>query len=195
MGCWASTILFLKVWSRSLEELNTIINDRIRSIRRHRGSPRDRSRGASKGRKPHLFRGNGCVHSRASLRRSQRRAHYGSKRMPQTALNRVSFFSQLQGKKIVDKEGNSVGKLTDLSLRPGEMLLEISRIVLHLQHPGEKVILPMSSVSSINGDIRLDVARDEIPPGKLSDHDLLITETILRPADRGHRRSESCAGQ
>ena len=24
--------LFLKVWSRSLEELNTIINDRIRSI-------------------------------------------------------------------------------------------------------------------------------------------------------------------
>jgi CBS domain-containing protein/sporulation protein YlmC with PRC-barrel domain len=93
--------------------------------------------------------------------------------------NRVSFFSQLQGRKIVDREGNSVGKLTDLSLRPGETLLEISRIVYTSNILGEKVILPMSSVSSINGDIRLDVARDEIPPGKLSDQDLLITETIL----------------
>ncbi len=85
----------------------------------------------------------------------------------------------MQGKKIVDKEGNSVGKLTDLSLRSGETLLEISRIVYTSNILGEKVILPMSSVSSIDGDIRLDVARDEIPPGKLSDQDLLITETIL----------------
>ncbi|MHB8120045.1 MAG: magnesium transporter [Methanothrix sp.] len=93
--------------------------------------------------------------------------------------NRVSFFSQLQGKKIVDKEGKAVGKLTNLSLTPGETLLEISRIVYTSNILGEKVILPMSSVSSINGDIRLDVARDEIPPGKLSDKELLVTETIL----------------
>ena len=93
--------------------------------------------------------------------------------------NSVSFFSQLQGKKIVDKEGNAVGKLTDLSLMPGEMLLEISRIVYTSNILGEKVILPLSSVSSINGDIRLDLARDEIPPGKLSLQELLVTETIL----------------
>lgn len=93
--------------------------------------------------------------------------------------NRVSFFSQLQGKKIVDKEGEAVGKLTNLSLTPGETLMEISRIVYTSNILGEKVILPMSSVSSINGDIRLDVARDEIPPGKLSDRELLVTETIL----------------
>jgi magnesium transporter len=93
--------------------------------------------------------------------------------------NKVSFFSQLQGKKIVDKEGKAVGKLTNLSLKPGETLLEISRIVYTSNILGEKVILPMCSVSSINGDIRLDVARDEIPPGKLSDKELLVTETIL----------------
>jgi len=93
--------------------------------------------------------------------------------------SRVSFFSQLQGKKIVDKEGKAVGKLTNLTLTPGETLIEISRIVYTSNILGEKVILPMSSVSSINGDIRLDVARDEIPPGKLSDKELLVTETIL----------------
>jgi magnesium transporter len=93
--------------------------------------------------------------------------------------NRVSFFSQLQGKKIVDKDGKAVGKLTNLSLKPGETLLEISRIVYTSNILGEKIILPMSSVSSINGDIRLDVAKDEIPPGKLSDKELLVTETIL----------------
>lgn len=93
--------------------------------------------------------------------------------------NRVSFFSQLQGMKIVDKEGNAVGKLTDLSLMPGETLLEISRIVYTSNILGEKVILPLSSVSSIDGDIRLDLARDEIPPGKLSLQELLVTETIL----------------
>jgi hypothetical protein len=45
------------------------------------------------------------------------------------STNRACFFSQLQGKRIVDREGNAVGKLTDLSLKPGETLLEISRIV------------------------------------------------------------------
>ncbi len=96
-----------------------------------------------------------------------------------SCTSRVSFFSQLQGKKIVDREGNVVGKLIDLSLRPGESLLEISRIVYTSNILGEKVILPMSSICSIDSEIRLDVARDEIPPGKLSEKELLITETIL----------------
>jgi hypothetical protein len=47
--------------------------------------------------------------------------------------NRVSFFSQLQGKKIVDREGNSVGKLTDLSLRDAAGDISHS---LYLQHSG-----------------------------------------------------------
>lgn len=96
-----------------------------------------------------------------------------------SSTNRASFFSQVQGKRIVDREGNAVGKLTDLSLKPGETLLEISRIVYTSNILGEKVILPMSSVHSINGDIRLDMARDEIPPGKFSEKELLVTETIL----------------
>ncbi len=102
-----------------------------------------------------------------------------AKEATSNGTNRVSFFSQLQGKKIVDRDGNVVGKLTDLSLRPGEALLEISRIVYASNILGEKVILPMSSICSIDGDIRLDVAREEIPPGKLSERELLITETIL----------------
>ena len=93
--------------------------------------------------------------------------------------NRVSFFSQLQGMKISDREGNAVGKLSDLALRPGDTLLEISRIIYTSNILRERVILPISSVGSINGDIRLDVSRDEIPPGRLSENEFLVTETIL----------------
>jgi magnesium transporter len=92
---------------------------------------------------------------------------------------KVSFFSQLQGIKIVDKEGSVVGKLNDLSIKPGETLLEISRIVYTSNILREKVILPMTSVYSIDCEIKLDMAKDEIPPGKLSQKELLLTETIL----------------
>jgi magnesium transporter len=93
--------------------------------------------------------------------------------------DRVSFFSQLQGLKILDKEGMVVGKLNDLSIKPGETLLEISRIVYTSNILQEKVILPMTSVCSIDCEIKLEVAKDEIPPGKLSEKELLLTETIL----------------
>lgn len=93
--------------------------------------------------------------------------------------DRVSFFSQLQGIKIVDKNETVVGKLNDLSIRPGETLLEISRIVYISNILQEKVILPMSSVCSIDCEIKLDLSREEIPPGKLSEKELLLTETIL----------------
>ena len=79
-----------------------------------------------------------------------------------------------------------MGKLTDLSLMPGETLLEISRIVYTSNILGEKVILPLSSVSSINDDIRLDLARDEIPPGKLSLTGAPGNRDHFRSADRGH---------
>jgi magnesium transporter len=102
-----------------------------------------------------------------------------AKEIASMGTDRVGFFSELQGMKIVDSEGAIVGKLNDLSLKPGELLLEISRIVYTSNILGEKVILPMSSVRSIDCVVQLDVPRDEIPPGKLSQKELLVTETIL----------------
>lgn len=102
-----------------------------------------------------------------------------AKEIASMGTDRVGFFSHLQGIKIMDCEGAVVGKLNDLSLRPGEILLEISRIVYTSNILGEKVILPMSSVRSIDCVVQLDVPRDEIPPGRLSQKELLITETVL----------------
>jgi magnesium transporter len=102
-----------------------------------------------------------------------------AKEIASMGTDRVGFFSQLQGMKIVDSEGAVIGKLNDLSLKPGELLLEISRVVYTSNILGEKVILPMSSVRSIDCVVQLDVPRDEIPPGKLSQKELLVTETIL----------------
>lgn len=102
-----------------------------------------------------------------------------AKEIASMGTDRVGFFSQLQGMKILDSESAVVGKLNDLSLRPGEVLLEISRIVYTSNILGERVILPMSSVRSIDCVVQLDVPRDEIPPGRLSQKELLVTETIL----------------
>jgi magnesium transporter len=98
-----------------------------------------------------------------------------------TALGteRIGFFSLIKGMKVVDRDGSVVGKLIDLSIKPGEALLEISRIVYASNILGEKVILPLSNVSTIDREVKLDLSRDEIPPGKLSENELLITETIL----------------
>ena len=93
--------------------------------------------------------------------------------------DRVGFFSQIQGTSVVDSEGVVVGKLNDLSIKPGETLLEVSRIVYTSNILREKVMLPLSNVLSIDCGVRLDLPRDEIPPGKLSEKEILITETIL----------------
>lgn len=95
-----------------------------------------------------------------------------------TPKDRV-FFSRFRGMKVIDRNGIELGKLSDLAIKPGETLLEVSSIVYKPGIFGEPIIVHMQDVSSINGMIKLSVAREDIPPGKLSEHEMLITETIL----------------
>ncbi|AFD00049.1 putative Mg/Co/Ni transporter MgtE (contains CBS domain) [Methanocella conradii HZ254] len=96
---------------------------------------------------------------------------------------RATFFSQFIGKRVVDKNGRILGKMKDFAIRPGEALLEVSAIVygegLLSEILGHDVIVGMANVSSIDKDIKLKVAMEDIPPGRLSDNEMLIRETIL----------------
>lgn len=102
-----------------------------------------------------------------------------AKEIESLGTDRVGFFSQLQGMKVVDSEGTVIGKIHDMSLKPGESLLEISRMVFTINILGEKVIVPMANVCSIDCEVKLDLPRDELPPGKISEKELLVTETLL----------------
>ncbi len=96
---------------------------------------------------------------------------------------RATFFSQFMGKAIVDRNGRALGKLKDFSIRPGETLLEVSGLVygegLLSEVLGHDVIVSMANVASVGGNIKLKVAMEDIPPGRLSDNEMLIRDTIL----------------
>jgi CBS domain-containing protein/sporulation protein YlmC with PRC-barrel domain len=96
---------------------------------------------------------------------------------------KATFFSQFIGKSVVDKDGRVLGSLKDFSIRPGESLLEVSGIVyregLLREVLGHDVIVGMASVASIDRDIKLTVAREDIPPGRLPENEMLITDIIL----------------
>lgn len=89
------------------------------------------------------------------------------------------FFSRLQGMKVIDLNGKTIGKLKDFGIRPGEVRLEVSSIVYSPGVMGQSVTVQMSRVESIYGVIKLKVAQEDIPPGKLGGQEMLVTETIL----------------
>lgn len=96
---------------------------------------------------------------------------------------KATFFSLFMGKNIVDKNGRVLGKLKDFAIKPGETLLEVSGVVygegLLSEVLGHDVIVAMANVDSINVDIKLKVAMEDIPPGRLSGNEMLIRDTIL----------------
>ncbi len=96
---------------------------------------------------------------------------------------KATFFSQFMGKAIVDKNGRALGKLKDFAIRPGETLLEVSGVVygegLLSEVLGHDVIVSMANVASIDKDIKLKVDMEDIPPGRLSDSEMLIRDIIL----------------
>ncbi len=96
---------------------------------------------------------------------------------------RAMFFSQYLGKSIVDKNGRVLGKVKDFAIRPGETLLEVSGVVygegLLSDVLGHDVIVSMANVESIDRDIKLKVAMEDIPPGRLPENEMLIHDTIL----------------
>ena len=96
---------------------------------------------------------------------------------------RARFFSQYMGKDVADKNGRVLGKVKDFAIRPGETLLEVSGVVygegLLSDVLGHDVIVSMVNVESIDADIKLKVAMEDIPPGRLSENEMLIRDTIL----------------
>jgi magnesium transporter len=96
---------------------------------------------------------------------------------------RATFFSLFLGRNVVDRNGRVLGKLKDFSIRPGESLLEVSGIVygegLLSDVLGHDVFVGMANVASIDSSIILKVAMEDIPPGRLSDNEMLVRDTIL----------------
>lgn len=90
----------------------------------------------------------------------------------------VAFFSQLTGLPVVDNNGNRLGTLVDLAVKPGERFLDVSSIVYQtLLH--RRYIVPWERVEEVGGTIRLNVPKERIPPGEMDSRDLSLKESVL----------------
>jgi CBS domain-containing protein/sporulation protein YlmC with PRC-barrel domain len=94
-------------------------------------------------------------------------------------FEKVAFFSQFRGMQVIDSEGRLVGRFKDFAIVPGETLLEVSGVVYSPHFLSEDFIVNKSNISSIDSVIKLKVAKEEIPPGKLSGKEMLVTDTLL----------------
>lgn len=90
----------------------------------------------------------------------------------------VAFFSQLSGMRVVDMNGKNVGKVADLLITPGEKFMDISGIVYHSKLFG-RYIVPWERLDVISDVVRLNMAKEQIPPGEIKQGELSLKETVL----------------
>ncbi|HEY3272938.1 MAG TPA: CBS domain-containing protein [Methanocella sp.] len=90
----------------------------------------------------------------------------------------VAFFSQLDGRKVLDSRGQYLGRLHDLLVKPGERFLDVSAIVYShgLFHT---YIVHWGQVADIAEVVRLNVPLEQIPPGEKGPDELSLREVVL----------------
>jgi len=100
----------------------------------------------------------------------------------------ITYFSEIEGKRIVDIEGKEIGVLVDLVLSPiGEKVPEVSHIA-YSPFKGSSIFasrkilkFPWKNVNRISRDeaIFLDVEDSKLNPEKLEKEDILLAKTSL----------------
>ena len=95
-------------------------------------------------------------------------------------LDKVAFFSQFRGMQVIDCDGCLVGKLKDCNRAGRDAARESIRDRLLTTPLGRRVHRPqVGCLVPSTGIIKLTVAKADIPPGKLSGKEMLVTDTLL----------------
>lgn len=90
----------------------------------------------------------------------------------------VAFFSQLDGRKVLDSRGQYLGRLQDLLVKPGERFLDVSAIV-YGHRLFRTYIVHWGQVADIADVVRLNVPQEQIPPGEKEPDELSLREVVL----------------
>ena len=88
------------------------------------------------------------------------------------------FFSELEGRNVFDVSGVKIGTVHDVVIKAGERCLEVSGLIF-FSRKKEKIKIPLAQVEKIKGEVRLKVPREDIPPGKLCEGEMLLKDVIL----------------
>jgi|AGTN01.1.fsa_nt_gi Mg/Co/Ni transporter MgtE (contains CBS domain) len=90
----------------------------------------------------------------------------------------VAFFSQIDGRKVLDSRGTYLGRMYDLMVKPGERFLDVSAIVFR-QRLFRSYIVPWEHVAEVETFVRLSVPLERIPPGERQASELSLRDVVL----------------
>lgn len=101
--------------------------------------------------------------------------------MQEPDLKMFLYFSELQGRSVVDAEGRTVGKLADLKVRLGELFPKVTSAVVRRQRGRKLAALPWDDVESLD-DLLITLKRgaeDRFGPVEVANEEILLREDLL----------------
>jgi magnesium transporter len=88
------------------------------------------------------------------------------------------FLSEVEGKPVEDREGETFGRIADLVVTPGEGFPPVSAIIVNLERGGQSVI-PWSQVMEVEELFTLSCRKENAEHYVIQEHDLLLKKDVL----------------
>jgi len=91
-----------------------------------------------------------------------------------------AYLSELLRMNVVDRNGQTVGRLQDIAVKLGEGFPLVTKLAIKQRRRGEPLILPWSVIRSVSSEaITLNHSLGELPPSQLGEGEVLLTESVL----------------
>jgi magnesium transporter len=101
--------------------------------------------------------------------------------MKGTSPQMFLFFSDLLGCSVLDAQGQTVGKLVDMTATLGELFPKVTTVKIHFKKRKDSLTIDWSEVDGINGNtmiLRQRTEHSQKPPD-LDDEEILLSEELL----------------
>jgi CBS domain-containing protein len=101
--------------------------------------------------------------------------------MQEPDLKMFLFFSELQGRAVIDSEGRTVGKLADLKVRLGELFPRVTTLIVKKRRGKKLAALNWNDVESLNGSLvsLKPGAESRFTPLEVGNEEILLREDLL----------------
>jgi magnesium transporter len=93
-------------------------------------------------------------------------------------LVRAMFLSEVEGKPVEDREGETFGRIADLVVTPEEGFPPVTAIIVSLETGGQAVI-PWSQVMEVEELFTLSCRKENTEHYEIQEHDLLLKKDVL----------------
>ncbi len=91
-----------------------------------------------------------------------------------------AYLSELVKMNVVDRDGQSVGRLQDIAVKLGEGFPLVTKLAIKRKGQREPLILPWNTIRSVSSEaITLSHPLSELPPSQLQEGEVLLASSVL----------------